>query len=91
MASMTRSVRIMGDKVSITFHRPTNEEYNTYSNEVQQVVEDENEEGLVKVRCRYFDQWAETVSGIDKAEIFDRHKSSIMYQIFERVGVEEKN
>lgn len=91
MSSITRTVKLIGEKVEITFHRPTNEEYNKYSDRLQQVIESEDEAGLVSTRVGQFDQWVESIKGMDKADIYDRHKSSIMFQVFEQVSVDEKN
>lgn len=86
---MKRTIKVMGEKVTVTFKRPSNEEYNEYSNGIQQAIKDEDDAALITHRVKYFDLWCETDAA--KKQLFDRHKSSIMFQVFENVEVSEKN
>lgn len=88
---MNLIARIFGQKKEITFHFPTNEEYNAYSNEISDAVKKESDEQLYAARAKYFDLWVEKIAGMDKAAIPDVIKSSIMFQTFEKIEVEEKN
>jgi hypothetical protein len=82
---------IFSKKISITFHTPTNEEFNTYADEIAEAVKSENDENLHAVRKKYFDLWAEKITGMAKESIPDRKKSSVMFQTFEVTEITEKN
>lgn len=88
---MKRNIIVFGKRITLELHEPTNEEYNTYSDAVRRKIKDNDEEGLIALRVKQFDTWAESVTGMDKAAIPDRLKSSTMFQIFEYVEVDEKN
>lgn len=90
MLTESRIIRIFGAPTAATISVPqTNEEYNAYSDEVGIAIKAESEDMLVKTRVKFFDAW---VSVIDKAKFVpDKLKSSLMFQIYERTDVTEKN
>ena len=91
MASITRTIKIFGAKADLTLHVPTNKEFNEYSNDLTEVLKNNDDPGLIALRVKYFDAWLENVAGVDKADILDQHKSGIMYQLFEKLEITEKN
>ena len=88
---MKLTIRIFGEPKEITFHMPTNEEYNAYSDTLGRIFKDNDDAALVAHRVKHFDLWAEKIKGIEKDAIPDKVKSGIMFKIFELVEVEEKN
>jgi len=91
MASITCTAKILGKKTELAFHEPTNEEYNEYQDRIKLAVKAEDDDLLITIRTKQFDEWCEEAKGRDKASIPDRIKSSIMFQVFEFVEVDEKN
>lgn len=88
MLTEPRTIRIFGAPAEATVSIPeTNEEYNAYSDEVGIAIKAESEDLLVKTRVKFFNSWV-TV----KAKFVpDKLKSSLMFQIYERTDVSEKN
>jgi len=87
MAMITRKATILGKKVTLEFNVPDNQAMNEYMAERLKM---ETDDALFKFRANMFDAWCASVDGgLTKADVFNAHKSAIMYQIFEAIDVEK--